>query len=84
MSFPISSIAAGRAIPAAPPSEVLDAIGVAARAYDRLQASGRQVHFDLNGDAGKLTVQVQDLERNRLGTLSFAKLLDIASGAPLD
>jgi hypothetical protein len=72
------------AVPARPPAEVLDAIGAAFEAYDRLQASGRELHFDLDSETGKLTVQLLDAEGEMLGILPAWKVLDIAAGEPLD
>jgi hypothetical protein len=72
------------AIPASPPPEVLDATGVAARAYDRLAAAGRQLHFETNAQTGHLSVQVLDSKNNVLGTVSASKLLELAAGGSLD
>jgi hypothetical protein len=72
------------AIPARPPAEVLDAIGAAFEAYDRLQASGRELHFDLDSETGKLTVQVLNAEGDVLGIVPARKVLDVAAGEPLD
>jgi hypothetical protein len=71
-------------IPACPPPEVLDAIGDAAAAYDRLRASGRQVLLDLHPVTGKLAASVIDAEGNPVGTLSATQVLDLAAGDPLD
>ncbi|HWD76875.1 MAG TPA: hypothetical protein VG371_17190 [Solirubrobacteraceae bacterium] len=72
------------AIPASPPAEVLDAIGAAADAYDRLKTSGRHLHFETDPVTGKLTIQVLDDEGHLLTTLPPSKVLDLADGAPLD
>lgn len=71
-------------IPPSPPPEVLEAIAAAAEAYDRLEASGRQLHFSADEETGQLTVQLLDLERNLIGTVPVASVLDLASGTPLD
>jgi hypothetical protein len=73
------------AAPAGPPAEVLDAIDTAADVYDRLQASGRHVHFDFtaNSGSGNLTIQVLDGAGNLLDILSPGELLELATGAPL-
>ncbi|HEY2439864.1 MAG TPA: hypothetical protein VGI07_06520 [Solirubrobacteraceae bacterium] len=72
------------AIPASPPAEVLDAIGAAADAYDRLKTSGRHLHFETDAVTGKLIIQVLDDEGHLLTTLPPSKALDLADGAPLD
>lgn len=73
------------AVSADPPAEVLDAVQTAADAYDRLQASGRHVHFefDANSGSGNLTIQVLDAAGTLLRTLSPGELLEITTGAPL-
>jgi len=71
-------------IPASPPPEVLAAIGTASQAYDRLAASGRQLHFGIDQSSGKVVVELQDLSGNVLSTLSPSQALDIAGGEPLD
>lgn len=70
-------------IPDAPPREVLEAVSAAAGAYDRLQAAGRRLHFDLHAATGRLTVEVLDREGNRLATVRPSAVLEIAAGAPL-
>ena len=72
-------------LPASPPPEVQDAIGVAADAYDRLAAIGRELRFNVNESTGEVAITVHDADGNQLATLSPSEVLDIASGgAPLD
>jgi hypothetical protein len=66
-----------------PPPEVLDAIGVAAQAADRLQQSGRRLQFTVDPPTGKVAVQVTDHSGNVLGALTGAQALAVASGLPL-
>ena len=70
-------------IPASPPPEVLDAIGVASQAYDQLAASGRTVQFSLDGPGGQLTSQLVDAEGNVLGNLAPSGVLGVAAGEPI-
>jgi hypothetical protein len=70
-------------IPPVPPAEVLDAMGTAAQAYDRLKTSGRELHFETDPMTGKLTVQVLDPEGNVLTTLPPSQVLDLATGGTL-
>jgi hypothetical protein len=72
------------AIPASPPPEVLDAVGVAAGAQDRLAQIGQALHFKLDDASGKLTVEVRDLHGNVLSTVPAGKALDIAAGGSID
>ncbi|HZE14544.1 MAG TPA: flagellar protein FlaG [Mycobacterium sp.] len=71
-------------IPASPPPEVLDAMGTAADAYDRMKTAGRRLHFETDPATGRLTVQVLDPEGNVITTLPPSKVLDLAAGEELD
>jgi hypothetical protein len=70
-------------IPALPPAEVLDAMGAAGDAYDRLKTSGRRLHFETDPATGRLTIQLLDDDGHLLTTLPPSKVLDLADGAPL-
>lgn len=70
-------------IPASPPPEVQDAIGVANQAYHNLQASGSELRFKVNEATGKLSVEVHDVHGNLLFTVPASTALDVASGQPL-
>jgi flagellar protein FlaG len=63
---------------------VLDAMGAAADAYDRLKTSGRRLHFETDPATGRLMAQVLDPEGNVITTLPPSKVLDLASGGSLD
>jgi len=71
-------------IPSSPPPEVHEAMGVAAQAYDNLQAQGRQMRFKVNEGTGKLVVEVHDLHGKLLFQVPASKALDVASGGSLD
>ena len=71
-------------IPACPPPEVQDAIARAHAACERLEASGRQVRFDLDEVTGQLALELTDAYGTRLRSLSPRAVLDLAAGAPLD
>jgi hypothetical protein len=71
-------------IPASPPPEVLDAIARAHQAYERLEASGRHVHFDLNRASGRLAIELTDATGVPLRALSPRTVLELAAGATLD
>ncbi len=82
--FPRSTDVRTDDIPASPPPEVLDAIGRAHEAYERLAASGRHVHFDLNEVSGRLALELTDAAGTPLRTLSPRAVLELAAGATLD
>src|ERR1700749_1702623 len=70
-------------VPASPPDEVHDAIGVANQAYHNLQAAGSELRFKINEATGKLTVEVHDTKGNLMFTVPASTALDVASGQPL-
>jgi hypothetical protein len=70
-------------IPASPPDEVYDAMGVANQAYHNLQASGSEMRFKVNEATGKLSVEVHDVHGNLLFTVPASAALDVASGGSL-
>jgi hypothetical protein len=71
-------------IPACPPPEVLDAIAAAHAAYERLDAAGRHVRFDLDEATSRLVCELTDGEGARLRSLSPRGVLDLAAGASPD
>src|ERR1700756_5346200 len=70
-------------VPASPPDEVHDAIGVANQAYHNLQAAGSELRFKINEATGKLTVEVHDTKGNLMFIVPASTALDVASGQPL-
>jgi hypothetical protein len=70
-------------IPATPPPEVHDAIGVANQAYHNLKSDGSELRFKINESTGKLTVEVHDVHGNLMFTVPASAVLDVASGQPL-
>jgi hypothetical protein len=71
-------------VPASPPPEVLDAIARAHEAYERLEATGRHVHFDLDEASGRLALELTDASGTPLRNLSPRTVLELAAGATLD
>ena len=67
-------------MPLSPPPEVTDAISAAADAYDRLEASGRQIQFTTDPATGRVSAQLQDLDGNPLSSLTPSQVLSIADG----
>ena len=70
-------------IPASPPPEVLDAIARAHEAYERLEASGRHVRFDLNEATGQLAVELTDALGTPVRRLSPRAVLELAAGTAM-
>jgi hypothetical protein len=70
--------AAARAMAALAPPELGEAIEAASRAYDELEASGRQLRFSLDPFSGRLAIELVDLDGRRLGELTASQVLDVA------
>lgn len=70
-------------IPTSPPDEVMDAMGVAAQAYQNLKDNGAELHFKVDEASGKLSVEVHDTHGNLMFTVPASKVLDVASGGSL-
>jgi hypothetical protein len=70
-------------IPASPPPEVQEAMGVADQAYHNLKANGSELTFKIDEATGKLQIEVHDTHGNLLFTLPPSKVLDVAEGGSL-
>jgi hypothetical protein len=70
-------------IPASPPPEVLEAIARAHEAYERLEAAGQHVHFNLNEVSGRLVCELTDASGTPLRRLSPRAVLDLAARSGL-
>jgi hypothetical protein len=64
-----------------PPASVWREVDAAAQVWDELQAHGRELHFVLDEDSGRLAIEMRDLDGNLLSTVSPAEALAIASGS---
>lgn len=71
-------------MPSAPPDDVMDAIGAAADAYDRLAAGGQHVSFELDGPSGRVQINLQDSTGRPISGLSPSDALRLAAGGSLD
>lgn len=69
-------------IPAEPPDEVLEQIGVAALAYEELRARGRELRFASDHRSGRLVVELRDLHGDVLEHLAPSEALAVAVGGP--
>jgi hypothetical protein len=65
-----------------PPESVWREVDDAARVWEDLHADGRELHFDLDPETGRLTIEMRDLEGNAMGPVSPSEALSIASGSP--
>ena len=67
------------AIPSGPPADVRAQMAQAQRAYERLAAQGRSLHFGYD-ESGRTTVELRDRDGALLRTLSLSDVVDLASG----
>ena len=70
-------------LPAAPPAEVLDAVGAAADRAAELRSQNRELHFHMDETSGRVIVQVRDLDGNVIRTIPPSQALEVMSGAAL-
>jgi hypothetical protein len=71
-------------VPPTPPPEVLDAVGAAARAYDRLTADGVQVHFNVDDQTGAVAAHISDMRGTVLRSLTSGQVLELVTTGMLD
>jgi len=71
-------------IPSSPPSELHGEIDRAAQRVDDLHAEGRELHFAFDKGAGRVQIEVRDLDGNVLRTIPPSKALSVVSGDKLD
>ena len=65
-----------------PPESVWREVDEAARVWEDLHAHGRELHFELDEEDGRLTIEMRDLVGNAVRTVSPSEALLIASGSP--
>jgi len=73
-------------IPTGPPPEVLDAITAAGRVAHELHSQGRELRFVTpaeSGGAGRVRIEVRDLDGHVLREIPPSEALDVATGTPL-
>jgi hypothetical protein len=63
-----------------PPESVWREVDEAAQVWDDLQARGRELHFELDEDTGRLNIEIRDLEGKTVGPVSPIEAVAIASG----
>lgn len=69
---------------AGPPPEVRAEVQAAARAADRLHELGRELHFKVDGESGRLRIEVRDLDGNVLRTVPPTEALEFAAGQKVE
>jgi hypothetical protein len=72
-----------QSIPAEPPAEVIRAVALAARIYDRLEAAGRRFHLFGDPVSGGLAMGWQDQTGRLVAIASGSELLEVATGQAL-
>ena len=61
-----------------PPESVWREVDEAAQVWEDLHADGRELHFDLDPQNGRLTIEKRDLEGNVMTAVSPSEVLSIA------
>lgn len=61
-----------------PPASVWREVDEAARVWEDLHADGRELHFDLDPQNGRLTIEMRDLEGNVMTAVAPSEALSIA------
>jgi hypothetical protein len=64
-----------------PPESVWREVDEAAQVWEDLHADGRELHFDLDPQSGRLTIEMRDLEGNVTTAVSPSEALSIAAGS---
>jgi hypothetical protein len=65
-----------------PPLSVWREVDSAGRRADELRAEGREVHFEIDEQTGRLVIQLREVDGGVLRELSPSDALAIAGGAP--
>ena len=81
--FAVPSVG-GEALPSVPPPAVMADVSRAAQRYQELRAQGRELHFDVDINSGKVRVEVRTLDGQVIRQLPLSEALEVAGGAPLD
>jgi hypothetical protein len=63
-----------------PPESVWLEVDHAAGVWNDLHADGRELHFELDEESGRLAIEMRDLAGNVLSSVSPSEALAIASG----
>ena len=71
------------AIPAVPPTEVLDEIGAAADRAHQLWTENRELHFSKDAASGRMVIEVCDRAGNTIRTIPPSHALAVLAGASL-
>jgi len=82
--FALPPAGGGEALPSVPPPAVMADVSRAAQRYQELRAQGRELHFDVDINSGKVRVEVRTLDGQVIRQLPLSEALEVAGGAPLD
>jgi len=66
-----------------PPESVWREVDDAAQVWEELHAQGREIHFEIDEQSGRLAIEMRDLDGGAVGTLSPSEAVAVASGAPV-
>jgi hypothetical protein len=78
-TIPTTRATAAAGLPSSPPPEVLAEVDAAAGRADELTRSGRELHFELDEETGRVTIQLRDLAGNVIRIVSPSEALRLAS-----
>ena len=73
----------GRIRLSTPPPEVRREVQAAAGRAEQLRREQRELHFEIDEDAGRVVVQVRDLDGRVIRTIAPSEALEVMSGKPL-
>lgn len=71
-------------VPSSPPPEVLRQVDAASQRYDWLRENGRELRFEYDRDAGRIRVEVRDLEGRLLREIPPSGALDAVASGPFE
>jgi flagellar protein FlaG len=70
-------------VPASPPPEVQDAVGVAADRAEALARDNRELHFRVDEETNRVVIEVRDLDGTVIRTIPPSQALEVMGGASL-
>ena len=65
------------------PPSVLRDVDRASGVWERLRAEGRELHFELSEQSGRLVIQIRSLDGTVLRAVAPSEALSIAAGSPV-
>jgi hypothetical protein len=80
---PLDLLGGGDAVPASPPPEVLAEVDAAWRRAAELAASNRELHFSLDHESGRVSIEVRTLAGAVIETITPSRCLAVMAGEAL-